>query len=245
MSFMARLPEMRSGQIKKWIEAMDRGPQLESIELETAPHPTASIIILHGLGADGSDFVPVCRELDLRAQGPIRYVLPSAPVMPVSLNGGYEMRAWYDILPTHDPARREDEASLRRSHLAINALIDREVRRGIAPERIVMMGFSQGCAMALMNGLLYPRRIAGIVALSGYLPLPGTTEAERHAANQHTPVFMAHGSDDDVVLMSRGQAAQASLAALGYQVEWHDYPMGHSLCLEEVRDINDWLIKVL
>ncbi len=219
--------------------------QLEAIELETAPHPTASIIILHGLGADGSDFIPVCRELDLREQGPIRYVLPSAPVMPVSINGGYEMRAWYDILPTNDPARREDEASLRRSHQAINALIDREVQRGIAPERIVLMGFSQGCAMALMTGLRYPHKLAGIVALSGYLPLPATTEAERHAANQRTPIFMAHGSDDDVVLMSRGQAAQVSLGALGYPIEWRDYPMAHSLCLEEVQDINDWLAKVL
>ncbi len=236
---------MRSRHIKKWIEAMDHKQQLEAIELETAPHPTASIIILHGLGADGSDFIPVCRELDLRAQGPIRYVLPSAPVMPVSINGGYQMRAWYDILPTNDLARREDEAGLRRSHQAINALIDREVQRGIAPARIVLMGFSQGCAMALMTGLRYPHKLAGIVALSGYLPLPGSTEAERHAANQHTPIFMAHGTDDDVVLVSRGQAAQASLAALGYQVEWHDYPMAHSLCLEEVEDINDWLAKVL
>lgn len=219
--------------------------QLEAIELETAPHPTASIIILHGLGADGSDFIPVCRELDLRAQGPIRYVLPSAPVMPVSINGGYEMRAWYDILPTNDLARREDEAGLRRSHQAINALIDREVQRGITPGRIVLMGFSQGCAMALMTGLRYPHKLAGIVALSGYLPLPGTAEGERHAANQRTPIFMAHGSDDDVVLMSRGQAAQARLAELGYTVEWHAYPMAHSLCLEEVQDINDWLAKVL
>lgn len=219
--------------------------QLEAIELETAPHPTASIIILHGLGADGSDFIPVCRELNLRAQGPIRYVLPSAPVMPVSINGGYEMRAWYDILPANELARREDEAGLRRSHQAINALIDREVQRGIAPERIVLMGFSQGCAMALMTGLRYPHRLAGIVALSGYLALPATTEAERHAANQHTPIFMAHGSDDDVVLMSRGQAAQTRLAELGYPIEWHEYPMAHSLCLEEVQDINDWLARVL
>ncbi|MBI2734152.1 MAG: alpha/beta fold hydrolase [Aquabacterium sp.] len=219
--------------------------QLEAIELETAPHPTASIIILHGLGADGSDFIPVCRELDLHEQGPVRYVLPSAPVMPVSINGGYEMRAWYDILPTNDPAKREDEASLRRSHQTIQTLIDREVQRGIAPERIVLMGFSQGCAMALMTGLRYPHRLAGIVALSGYLPLPGTTQAERHPANAHTPIFMAHGSEDDVVLMSRGQAAQASLSALGYAITWRDYPMAHSLCLEEVQDINHWLSKVL
>lgn len=224
---------------------MDRSPQLETIELETAPHPTASIIILHGLGADGGDFIPVCRELDTTGLPPLRYVMPSAPVMPVSLNGGYEMRAWYDILPTHDLARREDEAGLRHSHQAISALIDREVQRGIAPDRIVLMGFSQGCAMALMTGLRYPHKLAGIVALSGYLPLPGTTEAERHPANQHTPVFMAHGSHDDVVLMSRGQAAQAELSRLGYAVQWHDYAIEHGMCLDEIRDIEVWLRKVL
>lgn len=216
--------------------------QLEAIEIETASSPQTSIIILHGLGADGSDFVPVCNELDLNAIGPVRFVMPSAPVMPVSINGGYEMRAWYDILPTNDPAKREDEASLRRSHLAINALIEREVQRGIAPERIVLMGFSQGCAMALMTGLRYPQALGGIIALSGYLPLPQFTQAERRAANQRTPIFMAHGQHDDVVLMSRGAAAREQLQQWGYRIDWHDYPMTHSLCLEEVQDINQWLL---
>lgn len=217
--------------------------QLEAIEIETAPSPQTSIIILHGLGADGGDFVPVCKELALDAIGPVRYVMPSAPVMPVSINGGYEMRAWYDILPTNDPTRREDEASLRRSHLAINALIDREVQRGIAPARIVLMGFSQGCAMALMTGLRYPQALGGIIALSGYLPLSQHTQAERHPANQATPIFMAHGEHDDVVLMSRGMAARDQLQQWGHRVEWHDYRMEHSLCLEEVQDINQWLLK--
>jgi len=220
--------------------------KLPAIEIETAPQPRTSIIILHGLGADGSDFVSVCQALKLDAIGPVRYVMPSAPVMPVSLNGGYEMRAWYDILPTNDPARREDEASLRRSHQAIDALIAREVERGIAPQRIVLMGFSQGCAMALMAGLRYPQRLGGIVALSGYLPLPDSTAAERHPANLGTPVFMAHGEDDDVVLMSRGQHARDQLRALGHQVHWQQYPLlDHSLCLEEVQDLNQWLLAVL
>lgn len=218
--------------------------QLEAIEIETAPSPQTSIIVLHGLGADGNDFVPVCQELDLTAIGPVRFVMPSAPVMPVSINGGYEMRAWYDILPTNDPARREDEASLRRSHQAIKALIDREVQRGIAPARVVLMGFSQGCAMALMAGLRYPQALGGIVALSGYLPLPQHTHAERHPANQATPIFMAHGQHDDVVQMSRGLAARDQLLQWGHRVDWHDYPMAHSLCLEEVQDINQWLLTL-
>lgn len=218
--------------------------QLEAIEIETAPSPQTSIIVLHGLGADGNDFVPVCQELDLTAIGPVRFVMPSAPVMPVSINGGYEMRAWYDILPTNDPTRREDEASLRRSHQAINALIDREVQRGIAPARVVLMGFSQGCAMALMAGLRYPQALGGIVALSGYLPLPQFTQSERHPANQATPIFMAHGQHDDVVQMSRGLAARDQLLQWGHRVDWHDYPMAHSLCLEEVQDINQWLLTL-
>lgn len=218
---------------------------LDCIEIDTAPHPRTSLIILHGLGADGSDFVPVCRELDLDAIGPVRHVLPSAPVRPLSLHDGYEMRAWYDILPTTDPRQREDEASLREARSAVEALIEREMARGIASERIVLMGFSQGCAMALMTGLRCPHRLGGIVALSGYLPLAWTTEAERHPANQHTPIFMAHGDEDDVVLPGRGAAARDALTQLGYRVDWHRYPMDHSLCLDEIRDLQDWLCRQL
>jgi phospholipase/carboxylesterase len=219
--------------------------QLDIIDIEPAKgQATASLIILHGLGADGSDFEPLRDELSLDAIGPVRFVLPSAPVMPVSINGGYQMRAWYDILPTND-ARREHEASLRASHSLIDALIEREIARGIRPERIVLMGFSQGCAMTLMTGLRQPHKLAGLVALSGYLPLLDSTAAERHRANQHTPIFMAHGRHDDVVPMSRGQLARDHLQSLGYQVEWHDYPMDHTLCLDEVRDLNAWLLKVL
>lgn len=223
-------------------------------ELATGPTPTASLIVLHGLGADGSDFVPFCQELDLSAvpglgaDGGLRFVLPSAPVMPVSLNGGYEMPAWYDILPVpHSDApsapRREDEASLRRAQGWIDGLVQREIDRGIPSERIVLMGFSQGCAMTLMAGLRNPHRLGGLIALSGYLPLLDTTAAERHSANQHTPIFMAHGDADDVVVPTRGAAARDHLRSLGYQVDWHTYPMAHSLCMEEVEDINGWLVR--
>ncbi len=219
-------------------------PLLDCIELESAPQPTASILILHGLGADGNDFVPVCHELDLGTIGPVRFVLPNAPVRPVSINGGYEMRAWYDIIPT-PTGRVEDEPSLRAAHHQIGELIDREVARGIAPERIVVMGFSQGCAMALMAGLRYPKRLAGIVALSGYLPLPASTASERSPANTHTPIFMAHGLHDDVVLPQRGEVARDHLESLGYSVQWHSYPMAHSLCLPEIQDLNAWLLRTL
>ncbi|MGC4061132.1 MAG: alpha/beta fold hydrolase [Aquabacterium sp.] len=219
--------------------------QLDTIDLEPDPGPaTATLIILHGLGADGSDFLPLRDELSLDAIGPVRFVLPSAPVMPVSINGGYRMRAWYDILP-NDDARREHEASLRQSHGLIDALIEREIARGMPPERIVLMGFSQGCAMTLMTGLRQPHKLAGLVALSGYLPLLDKTAAERLPANQHTPIFMAHGQYDDVVPMRRGELARDHLQSLGYQVEWHDYPMDHTLCMDEVRALDAWLLKVL
>lgn len=218
---------------------------LEALEIETAPHPSFSIIVLHGLGADGHDFVPICDELDLSPLGGVRFVFPHAPVMPVTLNGGYEMRAWYDIIPTSNGGRVEDEAGLRRSQHAIEALIAREVSRGTPASKIVLMGFSQGCAMTLMAGLRHPEALAALVCLSGYLPLPDHTAAERSSANQHTPIFLAHGTQDDVVLPSRGLAARDQLKALGYAVQWHDYPMPHSVCPQEIADINAWLLQVL
>ena len=213
-------------------------------DIETGPNPTASVIILHGLGADGSDFVPFCGELTLESAGPVRFVLPSAPVRRVSLNNGYPMQAWYDILPVDGP-RREDEASLREAHVQVMWLIEREMARGVPSERIVLMGFSQGCAMTLMTGLRCPHKLAGLVAMSGYLPLAHTTEAERHPANQHTPIFIAHGSEDDVVSIARGAAARDALLGLGYEVSWRSYPMAHSLCMDEVDDIHDWLAQRL
>jgi len=217
---------------------------LEGLEFETAPNPTATIIVLHGLGADGNDFVPIAQELDLASVGPIRYVFPHAPVRPVTVNGGYKMRAWYDILGV-DLVRREDEAGLRESQAQIEALIEREVGRGIAPERIVLMGFSQGCAMTLMTGLRHAQKLAGMVCLSGYLPLLDKIAAERNPANAATPIFMAHGLQDPIVPIARAQASREALQALGYNIEWHEYPMPHSVCAEEVEALGTWLSKVL
>ena len=217
---------------------------LETLELQTGDHPVASIVVLHGLGADGNDFVPIAQELDLSAVGPVRFVFPHAPVRPVTLNGGLPMRAWYDILGS-DLARREDEPGLRQSMAQVQALLDREAERGIAPERTVLMGFSQGCAMALLTGLRAPRRLAGLVGLSGYLPLAASTAAERSAANRATPVFLAHGRQDPMVVLARGEATRDALQALGQPLQWHTYPMPHSVCAEEIADLNAWLLQVL
>lgn len=219
---------------------------IELIEFTTggdpAAQPVASVVVLHGLGADGSDFVPVAQAMDLSAVGPVRFVFPSAPVQPVSINGGYEMRAWYDIHPPRpDGTRLEDEAGLRASQAIVQQLLDREVQRGVPASRMVLMGFSQGCAMTLLAGLRAPQRLAGLVALSGYLPLVATTAAERSAANRDTPVFMAHGDADDIVVPSRGEAARDTLRALGQPVEWHVYPMQHEVCMEELQDLQTWL----
>lgn len=222
----------------------DNDAMLETYEIETGPEPRTSLIVLHGLGADGHDFVPICGELDLSAIGPVRYVFPHAPERAVTINGGYVMRAWYDILGT-DLVRREDEAGLRESQRQIAGLIDRERQRGVAAGRIVVAGFSQGCAMALMTALRYPERLGGAVGLSGYLPLADTTAAERSAANADLPIFMAHGSQDPVVAPVRGTASRDALRALGHPVEWHEYPMPHSVCIEEIDDLNAWLLEQL
>jgi phospholipase/carboxylesterase len=219
---------------------------LDSIQLDSAPNPTVSIIWMHGLGADGSDFVPIVKELDLAGCPPIRFVFPHAPSIPVTMNGGYIMPAWYDIAAAGtDIARREDEGGLRKSQQAIGQLIEVEKSRGIPASRIVLAGFSQGCAMALQTGLRYPERLAGLLCLSGYLPLHTALTEERHAANQDTPIFMAHGRADPVIPMQRGEQSRDILAAAGYQVEWHEYYMQHSVCLEEIEDIGNWLRKIL
>jgi phospholipase/carboxylesterase len=217
---------------------------LEALELETAPNPNASVIVLHGLGADGNDFVPIARELDLRPAGPVRFVFPHAPVRPVTINGGYPMRAWYDILGA-DLAKREDEAGLRAALADVDALIAREKSRGIAASRIVLAGFSQGAAMALLTGLRHAERLGGIVGMSGYLPLAATLEAERSAANHDVPIFLAHGRQDSVVPYARGMASRDALVALGHAVDWHEYAMGHSVCAEEIADLDRWLLGVL
>ena len=176
---------------------------LQTIELHPAGAPLATVVVLHGLGADGTDFLSLADEMDLDAVGPVRWVFPRAPVRPVTVNGGYEMRAWYDILGP-DLVRREDEAGLRESMRLVRLLLDREVARGIPAQRIVLAGFSQGCAIALGGGLRHPERLAGLAGLSGNVPLAETTAAERHAANAGTPVFLAHGRSDGVVPMARG-----------------------------------------
>jgi len=223
---------------------MSATPDLESLEGATGEHPVATIIVLHGLGADGSDFVPVAEALDLSAVGDVRFVFPHAPVRPVTINGGYRMRAWYDILGT-DLQRREDEAGLRESQGAIAALIDRERERGIAANRIVLAGFSQGCAMTLLTGLRYPERLAGLAGMSGYLPLAASTAAERSEASRDVPIFLAHGSEDGIVVPQRGRDTRDALVALGHEVEWHEYPMEHSVCPEEIGHLNAWLVRRL
>lgn len=217
---------------------------LEVIEAQSGDNPVATIVMLHGLGADGRDFVPLAEQLDLSSIGPVRFLFPCAPHLPVSINGGYRMPAWYDILGA-DLVRREDEAGLRQSQASIEALIAHEKSRGMAASRIVLAGFSQGCAMALMTGLRHAERLAGIAGLSGYLPLADKTAAERSLANRDVPIFLAHGSQDDVVAPARATASRDALIALGYSLQWHEYPMAHSVCPQEVADLEQWLLRVL
>ncbi|GAB3399549.1 alpha/beta hydrolase [Massilia agilis] len=217
---------------------------LEHIQIDTGPEPQASIIWMHGLGADGNDFVPLVQELDYTGLPAIRFVFPHAKTMPVTINGGYVMRAWYDITGA-ELTRREDENGLRASQRDVEALIAREKERGVPASKIVLAGFSQGCAMTLQTGLRHPETLAGMLCLSGYLPLADKAAAERTPESLATRIFMAHGRQDPVVPFMRAEQSREALKALGYQVEWHEYMMQHSLCIEEVRDINAWLRKVL
>ena len=217
---------------------------LPYVELESASQPSAAVIWLHGLGADGHDFASLVPELDLSGCPPIRFVFPHAPSMPVTVNGGYVMPAWYDILGPN-LVSQQDAAGIQSSERAIVALIAHEVARGIPAEHIVLAGFSQGCAMALHTGLRLPQRLAGIMALSGYLPLADRITAERHPANAQTPIFMAHGTQDPVVVIARGEASRDALEALGQPVAWHSYPMPHSLHPQEIADISAFLARVL
>jgi phospholipase/carboxylesterase len=206
--------------------------------------PVATVLVMHGLGADGRDFLPIAEQLDLSSVGPVRFLFPNAPSIPVTINGGYVMPAWYDLLGT-DLVRREDEAGLRQSQASIEALIANEKARGISASRIVVAGFSQGCAMALMVGLRHPERLAGIVGLSGYLPLAAKTAAERSSASQGMPIFMGHGTRDAIVPIDRAKASRDALKTLGYALEWHDYAMEHSVCPQEISDLENWLQRVL
>ena len=215
---------------------------MEAIQIETGPRPEAAVIWLHGLGADGHDFEPIVPELELTK--PVRFVFPHAPVRPVTINNGMRMRAWYDIyqMGSMSGGFREDEQGLRASQKLVDEMI---AAQGLPPEKIVLAGFSQGGAIVLQAGLRHAERLAGIMALSCYLPLAATVAAERSAANQSIPIFMAHGAYDDIIPIQRAQQSRAALESLGYKVEWHDYPMPHSVCAPEIADISAFLSRVI
>jgi phospholipase/carboxylesterase len=215
-----------------------------TVEIETAAAPRASVIWLHGLGADGHDFEPIVPELQLPATLPVRFVFPHAPVQAVTINGGARMRAWYDVYAL-DGVRREDETGVRASQARVEALIAREKARGVAARRIVLAGFSQGGAIALQTGLRHGERLAGIMALSTYLPLAASVAKEASAANRDVPIFMAHGVYDDLIPLARAAASRDALVAAGYRVEWHEYRMQHAVCAEEIAGIARWLRTVL
>jgi phospholipase/carboxylesterase len=212
--------------------------------LEPAVPAVASIVLLHGLGADGWDFVPIVGELGLPESLPVRFVFPHAPRLPVTVNNGYVMRAWYDI-KSFTPSGRADWNGLAQSFNRAHAYVDRETNRGIDASRVVLAGFSQGGAVALEAGLRYPRRLAGVLALSCYLPFPARLEAERSSANAGVPILMCHGRMDPVVPIGMGIEARDALIALGHAVEWHEYPMQHEVCAEELAAIAAWLRRRL
>jgi phospholipase/carboxylesterase len=218
---------------------------LECIEIVTGADPSSSVIWLHGLGADGHDFEPVVEALDLSGLAPIRFVFPHAPFRPVTINGGMTMRAWYDVLSLDFGSRRTDEEGIRTSARQLEDLIRRENGRGVDDGRIVLAGFSQGGAIALHAGLRHPQPLAGIMALSTYLPLASSLAAEASAANRGVPVFMAHGQGDTVIPFQFGSSCARMLQAAGYALEWHDYFMEHGVAPEELRDISAWLRRVL
>lgn len=214
----------------------------ECVEVTTGEMPVGSVIWLHGLGADGHDFEPIVAELRLPADLPLRFVFPHAPMRPVTINGGMVMRAWYDIV-TLDAEGRADAAGVRESTAILEALIAREQERGVAAEKIVIAGFSMGGAIAINTALHTTHALAGLMALSTYLPLPG--EVDGSSGNRDLPVFMAHGSFDPMLPMQWGRLSANRLEQTGFDVEWHEYPMAHAVCPQEIEDIRDWLLRVL
>ena len=212
----------------------------ECVEVTTGKNPVGSVIWLHGLGADGHDFEPIVPELHLPADLPLRFVFPHAPVRPVTINGGMAMRAWYDIV-TLDSEGRADAAGVHESTALLEGLIAREKDRGIAADKIIIAGFSMGGAIAINTALHTKEKLAGLMALSTYLPLP--SEVEGSTGSRDLPVFMAHGSFDPMLPMQWGQVSAEKLKEIGFTIEWHDYPMAHAVCAEEIRDIREWLIK--
>jgi phospholipase/carboxylesterase len=217
---------------------------LETIEVETAAKPNATVIWLHGLGADGHDFEPIVPEVVRRGERAWRFVFPNAPVRPVTINGGMPMRAWYDLKGL-DRRAAEDVAGFHDTDAQVRQLIAREAERGVPAGRVVLAGFSQGAAVSLYTAPRFAESLAGVMALSGYLPRGDTFAAERTAANAATPVFMAHGREDAVLPMSLGVQSRDFLTAQGYAVEWHDYPMAHAVCADEIADIRQFLFRVL
>jgi phospholipase/carboxylesterase len=217
---------------------------LECVEIETALQPRHAVIWLHGLGADGHDFQPIVPQLVRPEWPPLRFVFPHAPVRPITLNNGLPMRAWYDIAG-FDLSQRQDEPGIRASIGAVSALIAREAERGVPVSHIVLIGFSQGGAVALAAGLRHPQRLAGIVALSSYLPVAERTASERHAANAATSIFMAHGAFDPVVPQVLGERSRDQLRAWGFAVDWHSYPMAHQVCPQEIEDLAAFMTAIL
>jgi phospholipase/carboxylesterase len=219
-------------------------PAVETIEVETGKNPTGSVIWMHGLGADGHDFEPIVPELVRPQERALRFVFPNAPVQPVTINGGYAMRAWYDIVG-FDRHAAQDERGIRASDAVVRELVGREVGRGTPAHRIALAGFSQGGAMALFTGMRHPHRLAGVMALSCYMLLAPTLATERSSASLETPIFLAHGTQDAIVPALLGEETRRLLEGLDYRVEWHVYPMAHAVCAEEVVHIGDWLRRVL
>ncbi|HEY8507094.1 MAG TPA: dienelactone hydrolase family protein [Steroidobacteraceae bacterium] len=219
-------------------------PSQDTLEIETGREPTAAIIWMHGLGADAHDFEPIVPELAPAIGTPVRFVFPNAPVRPITVNAGYPMRAWFDIIGFGE-GFPQDEAGIRASAATIRQLIEAQNARGIPTSRIVLAGFSQGAAMAVFTGTRYPERLAGILALSGFPLLPATLDAEAHEANAGTPVFIGHGTQDPLVPPRGGEEVKKALESRGHPVEWHAYPMPHSVSPEEVRDIASWLHRQL
>ncbi|AMO36487.1 alpha/beta hydrolase [Thauera humireducens] len=223
----------------------DTLPDTPALEIETGPNPQVTVIWMHGLGADGSDFAPIVPELNLPESPAVRFIFPHAPYRPVTCNGGYVMRAWYDIVSLAPGSREIDEPSLLESRDSIRQLIAREAARGVPSERIVLAGFSQGGAVAYLAGLTHPAPLAGIIALSTYIPSPALLLAEFTAPNGRIPVFAAHGTDDDVVSLELGEQALEVVRGIGVAPEWRTYAMPHSVCLDEIADIGTWLARII
>lgn len=210
-------------------------------EVETGPNPAVAVIWMHGLGADGTDFEPIVPELGLAETPALRFIFPNAPYRPVTCNGGYVMRAWYDIVSLAPDSREIDETGLLESREIVRQLIAREAGRGIPSHRIFLAGFSQGGAVAYFTALTHPEALAGVIALSTYIPSAKLITGNLADANRRIPLFVAHGTDDDVVSLGLGRQALELLQGLGFSPEWHTYEMAHSICLQEVGDIGDWL----